>query len=50
MSAEMSSIVRYPAALQTLKGVVSAGLGKSIRYSSAKIGKWWKGGKASENS
>ncbi|KAJ3487071.1 hypothetical protein NLJ89_g11749 [Agrocybe chaxingu] len=27
----------------SLKGIVSAGLGKSIRYSSAKIGKWWSG-------
>ncbi|TFK64630.1 Mmp37-domain-containing protein [Pluteus cervinus] len=40
---EMSRIVRYPATVQTLKGVVSAGLGKSVRYGSAKIGKWWSG-------
>ncbi|TFK40794.1 Mmp37-domain-containing protein [Crucibulum laeve] len=43
LTQEMSSIVRYPATVQSLKGVVSAGVGKSIRYSSAKIGKWWAG-------
>ena len=36
--------MRYPATVQTIKGVVSAGLGKSIRYGSGKIAKWWKGG------
>ncbi|KAI5117928.1 hypothetical protein M0805_002007 [Coniferiporia weirii] len=40
---EMQRIVRYPAAVQTVKGIVSAGFGKSIRYSAAKVGKWWKG-------
>ncbi|EJC98151.1 Mmp37-domain-containing protein [Fomitiporia mediterranea MF3/22] len=40
---EMRSIVRYPAFVQTAKGVVSAGLGKSIRYSGEKVGKWWRG-------
>ncbi|KAF9046577.1 mitochondrial matrix Mmp37-domain-containing protein [Panaeolus papilionaceus] len=39
---EMAGIVRGPATVQSLKGIVSAGLGKSIKYSSAKIGKWWK--------
>ncbi|KAL5520148.1 hypothetical protein ACEPAG_1808 [Sanghuangporus baumii] len=43
LRSEMRSIVRYPAAVQTAKGIVSAGLGKSIRYSAAKVGKWWKG-------
>ncbi|KAF8645149.1 hypothetical protein AX16_007977 [Volvariella volvacea WC 439] len=38
---EMSRIVRYPATVQSLKGIVSAGIGKSLRYSTAKIGKWW---------
>lgn len=38
---EMGRIVRYPATVQMLKGIASAGLGKSVRYSSAKIGKWW---------
>ncbi|TDL22243.1 Mmp37-domain-containing protein [Rickenella mellea] len=40
---QMRSIVRYPAAIQTAKGVVSAGVGKSFRYGSEKVGKWWKG-------
>ncbi|CAA7271316.1 unnamed protein product [Cyclocybe aegerita] len=43
LNEEMANIVRYPATIQTLKGIVSAGVGKSIRYSSAKIGKWWSG-------
>lgn len=43
LAEEMTKIVRYPATVQSLKGIVSAGLGKSIRYSSAKVGKWWKG-------
>ncbi|KAF9533132.1 mitochondrial matrix Mmp37-domain-containing protein [Crepidotus variabilis] len=40
---EMSNTVRYPATVQSLKGLVSAGLGKSLRYSTAKVGKWWSG-------
>ncbi|KAI6101862.1 mitochondrial matrix Mmp37-domain-containing protein [Pisolithus sp. B1] len=40
---EMCKIVRYPATVQTLKGVVSAGVSKSTRYAAAKVGKWWKG-------
>ncbi|KAI0076700.1 Mmp37-domain-containing protein [Panus rudis PR-1116 ss-1] len=40
---ELASIVRYPSTVQTLKGIVSAGVGKSLRYSAQKIGKWWKG-------
>jgi len=40
---EMNRIVRYPAAVQSLKGLASVGLGKSLRYSAAKIGKWWRG-------
>ncbi|KAJ8523215.1 hypothetical protein ONZ45_g340 [Pleurotus djamor] len=39
---EISQIVRYPATIQSLKGVVTAGIGKSLRYSAAKIGKWRK--------
>ncbi|KAL4075142.1 mitochondrial matrix Mmp37-domain-containing protein [Scleroderma yunnanense] len=40
---EMSKIVRYPATVQSLKGIVSAGVVKSARYTTAKVGKWWKG-------
>lgn len=39
---EMRSLVRYPAVLQTIKGLVSAGPGKSLRYSAEKVGKWWR--------
>ena len=35
--------MRYPAAVQTVKGLVSAGVGKSLRYSAEKVGKWWRG-------
>lgn len=40
---EMSNIVRYPATVQSIKGLASVGVGKSLRYSTAKIGKWWRG-------
>ncbi|KAJ7784553.1 mitochondrial matrix Mmp37-domain-containing protein [Mycena metata] len=40
---ELRRIVRYPATVQSLKGIVSAGVGKSVRYGAAKIGKWWSG-------
>jgi translocator assembly and maintenance protein 41 len=28
--------------VQSLKGLVSAGLGKSARYTAEKVGKWWR--------
>ncbi|KAF7978482.1 hypothetical protein HWV62_45617 [Athelia sp. TMB] len=40
---EISNIVRGPATVQTLKGIVSAGIGKSVHYAARKVGKWWKG-------
>ncbi|KAG9315496.1 Mmp37-domain-containing protein [Chiua virens] len=43
LRSEMSNIVRYPATVQTFKGIVSAGLWKSARYTAAKVGKYWKG-------
>ncbi|KAH9854638.1 Mmp37-domain-containing protein [Lenzites betulinus] len=43
---ELHKIVRYPSAVQTLKGLVSAGPVKSLRYSSEKVRKWWKGSPA----
>lgn len=46
--AETINIVRWPSTVQTMKGLVSTGPVKSVRYSAEKIGKWWKGGKASE--
>jgi mitochondrial translocator assembly and maintenance protein 41 len=39
----MSGIVRYPATIQTLKGVVSGGPVTTVRYSLDKLGKWWAG-------
>ncbi|KAF8195560.1 mitochondrial matrix Mmp37-domain-containing protein [Pholiota molesta] len=43
LSEEMARIVRYPAIVQSFKGIASVGIGKSLRYSTAKIGKWWNG-------
>ncbi|KAI0036436.1 Mmp37-domain-containing protein [Vararia minispora EC-137] len=40
---ELKHIVRGPATLQTLKGIVSGGPSTSFRYASEKVGKWWKG-------
>ncbi|KAJ7505310.1 mitochondrial matrix Mmp37-domain-containing protein [Mycena galericulata] len=45
---ELRRIVRYPATVQSLKGITSAGLGKSVRYGAAKIRKWWSGGGGSQ--
>jgi len=39
---EMIRIVRGPATVQSFKGIITAGVSKSLKYSSAKIGKWWK--------
>ncbi|EIW59461.1 Mmp37-domain-containing protein [Trametes versicolor FP-101664 SS1] len=47
---ELHGIVRYPSAVQTLKGLVSAGPVKSLRYSTEKVSKWWKGSSASASS
>ncbi|KAL0069778.1 Mitochondrial translocator assembly and maintenance protein 41 [Marasmius tenuissimus] len=48
---EMATIVRAPATIQSLKGIVSAGVGKSTRYTLAKVRKWWKGvGNSKESS
>ncbi|KAF8073701.1 mitochondrial matrix Mmp37-domain-containing protein [Lyophyllum atratum] len=43
LTEEMSRIVRYPATIQSIKGIASAGLGKSLRYGAAKVSKWWTG-------
>ncbi|KAF8743759.1 hypothetical protein AX14_000726 [Amanita brunnescens Koide BX004] len=43
IATEMRGVVRYPATVQTLKGIASAGVGKSMRYSAAKVHKWWRG-------
>lgn len=41
----MAHIVRYPSTIQSLKGVLTAGVSKSVRYSAEKISKWWKSGR-----
>ncbi|KAJ7672723.1 Mmp37-domain-containing protein [Mycena rosella] len=46
---ELRRIVRYPATVQTLKGITSAGVGKSVRYGAAKVAKWWNGSNGSES-
>ncbi|KAJ2927490.1 hypothetical protein H1R20_g9606, partial [Candolleomyces eurysporus] len=40
---ELAGIVRYPATVQSVKGIASAGVGKSLRYGAAKVNKWWTG-------
>ncbi|KAI0315805.1 Mmp37-domain-containing protein [Amylostereum chailletii] len=40
---QMKGIVRGPATIQTLKGIVSGGLSTTVRYSAEKIGKYFKG-------
>lgn len=50
LNSEITKIVRYPATVQSLKGIVSAGLAKSARYSVAKVSKWWKGTSFSSSS
>ncbi|KAG8931139.1 Mitochondrial translocator assembly and maintenance protein 41 [Tulasnella sp. 418] len=42
VQSEMRDIVRGPAFVQSLKGIYTAGVTKSARYSLAKVGKWWK--------
>jgi len=43
LDSEMRGIVRRPSTVQSLKGIVSAGFGKSFRYAAEKVGKWRKG-------
>ncbi|KZT09121.1 Mmp37-domain-containing protein [Laetiporus sulphureus 93-53] len=47
---ELRKIVRQSSTAQSLKGIVSAGLGKSVRYSTEKINKWWNSRNASAGS
>ncbi|KAH9936378.1 Mmp37-domain-containing protein [Fomitopsis serialis] len=41
IDSEIRKLVRYSSTVQSMKGVVSAGLVKSLRYSKEKVGKWW---------
>ncbi|KAI0345813.1 Mmp37-domain-containing protein [Trametopsis cervina] len=43
LDSEIRDIVRRPSTVQSLKGIVSAGMGKSVRYAAEKVGKWRKG-------
>ncbi|KIO23244.1 hypothetical protein M407DRAFT_110956 [Tulasnella calospora MUT 4182] len=43
IDSSLRDIVRGPATVQSLKGIVTAGAFKSARYSLTKVGKWWKG-------
>jgi len=42
LRAETRQIVRHPSVVQSAKGIVSAGFGKSGRYVVDKFSKWWK--------
>lgn len=42
LSEETANLVRRPSTVQSVKGLVSSGLFKSVRYGAEKIGKWWK--------
>ncbi|KAJ9114983.1 hypothetical protein QFC22_005311 [Naganishia vaughanmartiniae] len=39
---ELQRIIKGPATSQSFKGLLTAGLRKSILYAAAKVGKWWK--------
>lgn len=41
IDAEIRLIIRSPAIGQSLKGLLTAGLRKSVRYAAAKVRKWW---------
>ncbi|EED85986.1 predicted protein [Postia placenta Mad-698-R] len=47
---EIYSLVRHSSTVQSAKGLVSAGLVKSVRYSAEKVGKWWRSRGASAGS
>lgn len=47
LTIELRTIVARPALTQSLKGLFTAGLGKSVRYSMAKVAKWIQGRKQS---
>jgi translocator assembly and maintenance protein 41 len=42
---ELRQIIGRPALTQSVKGLLTAGLIKSVRYSAAKVRKWLKGRK-----
>lgn len=39
---ELKAIISGPATTQSFKGLLTAGLRKSVIYAAAKVGKWWK--------
>ncbi|CAE6524028.1 unnamed protein product [Rhizoctonia solani] len=41
MQTEMAAIIKSPATIQSVKGIISAGPVNSLRYAGDKIGKWW---------
>ncbi|EKM49529.1 uncharacterized protein PHACADRAFT_265061 [Phanerochaete carnosa HHB-10118-sp] len=45
---EICNTVRYPSTVQSLKGIVSTGLGKSVRYAADKVRKWRAGGQTKD--
>jgi len=49
IQADVTNIVRRPATVQSAKGLISAGVGQSMRYTAGKITKWWKGSRSSSS-
>lgn len=50
IEAEVNQTVRYSSTIQSLKGLVTAGVGTSIRYTGRKIAKYWQGNKPDRKS
>ena len=46
MSKSIRETVGWVSFMQTMKGLFTAGIGRSVKYVFAKIGKWWKGQKS----
>ena len=43
MKKSIRETVGWVSFVQTVKGLLTAGLGRSVKYVFAKVGKWWRG-------